>query len=139
MVRRGMGVLLLSLIFIFVGSEDGKKIYINEIKDGWVDVSTEWTDVNDSQLSYVDDGTDIWIDLGWYTDPLDLNTWIMGYIEEYTYTEGKLTGKYTSHQNLDLSKHSITITFSYASPKLTAVVVAGGVLANKTLVLTQAP
>ena len=59
---------------------------------------------------------------------------MMGFIEEFSYSGGKLTGEYTSFQNSDSTeKFTITITFSYSEPNLTAVVVADGVLGNKTL------
>ena len=140
MKRKSLVVLLVLGIVILVSScADSPTVYTNEIQGGWVDVDTEWEDSDDSQLGYVDDGTDIWIDLGWYRDaPTNLD-WIMGYIEEFTYSEGILTGKYTSHQNPDLSEHDITITFSYSAPTLTARIVADGVLGNKTLNLTPVP
>lgn len=142
MIKRKAFLLLLILaMVIFVsGCEDASSVYTNEIEGGWVDIATEWTDLNSSQLSYVDDGTDIWLDLGWYTDPPTNSVWIMGFIEEFTYSEGVLTGKYTSFGNPDSDeKFNITITFSYAAPTLTAVIIAGGVLGNKTLNLTPAP
>ena len=142
MVKRNvfLALLVLGMVIFISGCKESPIVYTSEIKGGWVDVDTEWEDSNDSQLSYVDDGTDIWIDLGWYRDaPTTHLDWIMGYIEEFTYSEGVLTGKYTSHQNPDLSEHDITITFSYAAPTLTAVVVADGVLGNKTLNLIATP
>lgn len=140
MKKRRIAIVFLSLIFLMIGC-DGETIVQNApIEADWVDADTEWTDDDYSQLSYVDDGTDIWLDIGWYTDPPTNSNWIMGNIREFSYSGDTLTGKYTSHQNSDADeKFSITITFSYASPKLTAVVVAGGVLGNKTLVLTPAP
>jgi len=91
-----LALLVLGMVIYISGCEDAPIVYANEIKGGWVDIDTEWTDSNSSQLSYVDDGTDIWIDLGWYRDPPTNADWIMGYIEEFTYSEGVLTGKYTS-------------------------------------------
>ena len=135
-------LLVLAMVFLVAGCEDVPKVYTNEIKGGWVDIDMEWedsTDPDESHLSYVPGSSGNHLDIGWNTIPSDSNSWIMGYIEEYTYSEGALIGKYTSHQNPDLSEHDITITFSYTTPTLTAVVVAGGVLGNKTLSLTATP
>ena len=127
-------VLTIGVVIMVSGCEDSPTVYTNEIVGGWVDVAKEWTDSNDSQLSYVDDGTDIWIDIGWDTVPSDAGTWIMGYIKQFNYNDGVFTGKYTSYQNAASSEQfNITITFSYDEPTLTAVVVADGVLGNKTL------
>ncbi|MGB4406831.1 MAG: hypothetical protein WBI82_08240 [Sphaerochaeta sp.] len=130
-------VLAIGVVIMVSGCEDSPTVYTNEIDGEWVDVDTEWTDSDFSQLSYVDDGTDIWIDLGWYTDaPTTHSDWIMGFIKKFNYNDGVLTGKYTSYQNADSNEEfNITITFSYADPTLTAVVVADGVLGNKTLIL----
>lgn len=133
-------LLVLGMVIFISGCEDGPQVYTNEIEGGWVDVDTEWEDANYSQLSYVDDGTDIWIDLGWFTDPPTNSNWMMGYIDEFTYSEGVLTGKYTSTDNADPTEEfDISITFSYSTPTLTAVIVADGVFGNKTLNLTPAP
>ncbi len=133
-------LLVIGMVLLVSSCEEASQDSTNEINADWVDDATEWTDSNDSQLSYVDDGTDIFIDLGWYEETVPPNTdWIMEYIDEYTYSEGVLTGKYTSFENPDLSEYAITITFSYAAPTLTAVVVADGVLGNKTLNLIAAP
>jgi len=134
-------VLVIGVVIMVSGCEDSPTVYTNEIVGGWVDVDTEWTDSDDSQLSYVDNGTDIWIDIGGYTDaPTTHSDWIMGFINEFTYSDGVLTGKYTIDQNADSSEgFNITITFSYDDPTLTAVVVADGVVGNKTLNLIPAP
>jgi len=143
MITRNAFLVLLVLGMVVLGSgcEDAPTVYTNEINADWVDVDTGWTDSNGSQLSYVDDGTNTWIDLGWYEETVPANTdWIMGYINEFNYNEGVLTGKYTSDQNDDTAEEfDITITFSYADPTLTAVIVANGILGNKTLNLIAVP
>ena len=127
-------VLAIGVVMMVSGCEDSPTVYTNEIDGGWVDVDTEWTDSDFSQLSYVDDGSSNHVDIAWYTDPSDAGTWIMGYIKQFNYNDGVFTGKYTSYQNAASSEQfNITITFSYDEPTLTAVVVADGVLGNKTL------
>ncbi|MFA6785573.1 MAG: hypothetical protein WC136_11770 [Sphaerochaeta sp.] len=129
----------LLLIPIISGCSEPTTTFTNEIESAWVDASTEWGDAQGSQLSYVDSGTSIHLDLGWYTNPSDNNTWTMGYIDEFTYENGTLTGTYSSFQNSDSDElFSITLTFSYASGTLTVVCNAGGVLGQKTLTLTSA-
>jgi len=49
--KRVLVVLVLVLVVLVSGCEDGPTVYTNEIVGGWVDVDTEWTDSNDSQLS----------------------------------------------------------------------------------------
>ena len=133
-------VVCLFLVLILSGCSEPTTIFTNEIESDWLDASTEWSDAQGSQLSYVDTGTNIHLDLGWYTDPSDNNTWIMGFIAEFTYENGTLTGTYSSFQNSDSDElFSITLTFSYASGTLTVVCTAGGVLGQKTLSLTPAP
>ena len=140
MKKRSVAVIFFSLIFFIISCESETNTLNHPIEADWVNASRKWTDINNSQLSYVDDGTDIWLDLGWYRDPPTNSDWMMGFIEEFSYSGGKLTGKYTSFQNSDSTeKFSITITFSYSEPNLTAAIVAGGALGTKTLVLTPAP
>jgi len=110
-------------------------------------ISTEWTDENDSQLSFVElleDPGKYYLDIGWYTDPENTDTWIMGFIEEdaYTVSGSTLAGVYTSFQNgegNDEVPYDITIEFSYADDVLTAVIDANGILGNKTLQLVAVP
>lgn len=104
----------------------------------WLETSREWTDEDDSQLSFLDQ-EDTPIDIGWYTDPNDRDTWVMGFISDYTYSGGTLEGTYTSFQNDDSDEEfNITIDFTYSGGILTAVVDADGVLGNKTLNLEPA-
>lgn len=140
MRKRSVAVIFFSLIFFIISCESETNTLNHPIEADWVNASREWTDINNSQLSYVDDGTDIWLDLGWYRDPPTNSDWMMGFIEEFSYSGGKLTGEYTSFQNSDSTeKFTITITFSYSEPNLTAAIIAGGALGTKTLVLTPAP
>lgn len=127
MGKRSIGLLLLVLLFFFVGCEDANKTYTNEIKDGWLDVDNNWIDSEDSYLGYVPVSN--YLDLSWYPDFPDKTIEIRGYIHEYTYTKGKLIGTYTTDS--DLIEYDITITFSYAASTLTAVIVAEGVLGTK--------
>ncbi len=115
------------------GCKEAPTVLTNEINADWIEVSTEWTDSDDSQLSYVVSGSSNHLDIAWYTNPSDT---IMGFIEEYTYSNGKLEGTYTSFENTDPDEEfDISLTFSYAAPTLTVGVVADGVLGNKTLYL----
>lgn len=137
MGKRGIVLLLVILVFLFVGCEEGNKIYTNEIKGDWVDVDNNWEDSEGSYLGYVEGESGNHLDLRYRIDPLDDDTSIMGFIEEYTYSNGKLKGKYTTSS--EDSAQDITITFSYSAPTLHVVVVANGALGNKTLNLTAAP
>lgn len=128
---------ILMLVMFAMGCEliDDGSLTVEEIRS----ISTEWTDENDSQLSFVgDDDSGYMIDIAWYTDPSDTNSRVMGFLEEdaYTVDGSTLEGVYTSFENEDSTEEfAITIEFSYADEVLTAVIAADGVLGEKTLEL----
>jgi hypothetical protein len=128
---------ILMLVMFAMGCEliDDGSLTVEEIRS----ISTEWTDENDSQLSFVgDDASGYKIDIAWYTDPSDTNRRVMGFLEEdaYTVDGSALEGVYTSFENEDSTEEfAITIEFSYADEVLSAVIDADGVLGNKTLEL----
>ena len=130
-----LGILMLVIFAMGCKLIDDGSLTVEEIRS----ISTEWTDENDSQLSFVgDDASGYKIDIAWYTDPSDTNSRVMGFLEEdaYTVDGSTLEGVYTSFENEDSTEEfAITIEFSYADEVLTAVIAADGVLGEKTLEL----
>ncbi|MGH0053238.1 MAG: hypothetical protein ACQ5SW_07620 [Sphaerochaetaceae bacterium] len=112
MAKRGILFLLIIGLFLIVGC-DGTPVSTTL---EWTTVATEWTNDDDGQLSYVDhlDGS-AHIDLGWYTDPSDTNTWQMCFLDsdDYEVANNVLTGKYTYNGDTVETFYDIVITFNY--------------------------
>ncbi|MGE4585546.1 MAG: hypothetical protein AB7C91_12925 [Sphaerochaeta sp.] len=124
-----MAVLLLVGAIALVGCDGNVDTSIK-----WKDIATEWTDSNQSQLSYVDQSSSIHIDLGYYETPSDSNSWVMCYFPSFEYANDTLTASYTSQATGESEQgpYQISIKFSYSNGVLTAVCSGSGPLAGRT-------